>query len=293
MRSDTIVVSATREGLMARYRWALAMVVSVVLVSVAPQANGADGVPIPQCEQVVTTNAYLVQDLSCAGLNGIFVGGDGITIDLRGFTLSGDRTHDRYGISNSGFDKVTIKNGVVRNFEIGVYAWSGADNLTLSGLVSTGSIYAGVVLDGNAGKIKSVIASGNGAGVYLEGSFYSVQSAIISGNYNRGIKMDGLSNSIKASVVAGNGLNGIEANGDSASVTASTVTGNEVDGIRVRGNAASVTKNRVYGNGFPGGVSNLAGLGINVTDFPNTPPTGKNIAQGNDDPAECVPAYLC
>src|SRR5262245_62691136 len=124
---------------MARYRWTLAMLVLGVLMSVAPQANGAAGTPITTCGQTVTTNAFLSQDLVCSG-HGVIVGSSGVTIDLGGFALIGDRDSADFGIW-ANFDEVTVKNGVVRNFGAGVAA-------------------------GKRASIVNVVASGNGIGIY-------------------------------------------------------------------------------------------------------------------------------
>ena len=79
--------------------------------------------------------------------------------------------------------------------------------------------------------------------------------------------------------------------GDSGSIKSSTASGNDGYGITVLGNAASLKSNQTDGNGFADG-SALGGLGINVTDY-TTPPVGKNVARGNDDPTDCQPALLC
>ena len=53
----------------------------------------------------------------------MIVGASGITIDLKGFTLRGDRGLGDYGMDNSAVNvRSTIKNGVVRNFGYGVLA---------------------------------------------------------------------------------------------------------------------------------------------------------------------------
>lgn len=68
------------------------------------------------CGDDVTTNAVLGKDLSCTG-DGIIVHAAGIKVDLNGHMLMGDGGADDFGVDNSGgFDKVAVKNGVVRNF---------------------------------------------------------------------------------------------------------------------------------------------------------------------------------
>jgi hypothetical protein len=79
--------------------------------------------PITACAQTVTTNAVLMQDLVCSG-DGIVIGASGITIDLKGFTVRGDRGSVEYGINAFlGYDDVTVKNGVLRPLRIQPITW--------------------------------------------------------------------------------------------------------------------------------------------------------------------------
>jgi hypothetical protein len=104
-----------------KLRTSLAALIVLVLVTVAPQANGGEGTPIRSCGQVVTANAFLTGDLVC-GSRGVVAGALAITIDLKGFMVLGDRSDGSYGLLTSGFDRVTFKNGIVRNFDTGVFA---------------------------------------------------------------------------------------------------------------------------------------------------------------------------
>src|SRR5262245_33071670 len=123
-----------------RLRWLLAAMVVVVLVGLAPEASGGGGTPITSCGQVVTTSAFLTQDLFCPGSTGVVVGASGITIDLKGFTLRGDRTVVTFGIDASGgHDDVTIRNGVIRNFTNGIEANPGADGFSALNVILSGN----------------------------------------------------------------------------------------------------------------------------------------------------------
>ena len=258
---------------MGRHRFGLAMVISLVLVSVAPQANGAAGTPITTCGQTVTTNAFLTQDLICIYSHGVIVGASGITIDLKGFTLRGNRGPNTGGIYDPGFDGVTIKNGVVRNFERGVDADNFSDSVSLLNLAATGN---------------------SGFGIYIHGSSPLVKSSTASGNAGQGMYIDSFPGAPKilSSSATGNNV-GIVVEGPSIKIQSSTASGNAWVGIVVHGEAAVLKGNRVEGNGFLGGASDLGGLGISVDANVTIPPSGKNIARGNDDPAECDPTYLC
>jgi large repetitive protein len=274
--------------------WSMsAAVVTLVLVAVAPEANGGGGTPITVCGQMVAANAVLTQDLVCPG-DGIVVGASGITIDLKGFTIRGDRDVGDYGIDDSaGYDNITIKNGLVRNFYLGVDAEGAADGVSVSSLVATGNGSYGILIDGDSGKVQSSTASGNfTAGIFVGGDFAQVKSSTMAGNGSYGMIIGGDFAQIRSSTAAGSSTIGIEVIGDSAQVTSSVATGNGVDGIYVSGDAWSIKGNDTDGNGFAGGASDLAGLGIHALNY-TTAPAGKNVARGNDDPAECGPALLC
>src|SRR5262245_36693653 len=242
---------------MSRYRFGLAVVVALVLVSVAPQANGAAGTPIASCGQVVTTNAYMIQDLNCPATGGVAVGAHGITIDLKGFTLRGNTAS--IGVQVSDFDGVTVKNGVVRNFQFGVYSGL-ADKLIVSNILATGNQSGGISVHGDSVTITGSSAVGNG---------------------NIGIDLQGANPTVKSSTVAGNANTGLFVAGASASILKSTALGNAGTGMWISGDAAVLSGNRVEGNAFAGGASDLNLLGILVTGF-TVPPVGKkNVVRGN------------
>jgi large repetitive protein len=65
------------------------------------------------CGQVISQNTRLDSDLNCFGTGvqaALFIGADGITLDLGGHTISSSRS-----IINDGHDNVTIRNGTLDN----------------------------------------------------------------------------------------------------------------------------------------------------------------------------------
>jgi Right handed beta helix region len=253
-----------------KLRTSLVALAALVLVAVAPEANGGGGTPITTCGQTVTTSAVLTQDLVCTG-DGVILGASGITIDLKGFTIRGDRGTGDNGIEDTGgFDNITIKNGVVRNFEYGVWAEPFADAFIVQNLLASGHVQDGIHIHGNSASVKSSTSSANSYGVSVIGSKATIKSTSASGNR----------------------FGGISANGNFALIQSSSASGNGYVGIAVQGDGAVLKGNRAEANGFFGQDSDLFLWGINVVSF-TTPPVGKNIARGNDDPAECNPAYLC
>jgi hypothetical protein len=242
---------------------------AVIALLAAGSGSGSSSTPITTCGQTVTTNAVLTQNLFCTG-SGVIVGAAGITVDLHGFRIRGDRSAGHYGVDATfGYDDVTIKNGTLINFNYGVFAFN-ADHVSISGLVVSGSTGYGIDVTGDEPSIKSSTSSGNaGFGFFLDGAVPSVTSAVASGN----------------------GYAGIQAYG-AASIKSSTASGNGGDGIAVVGNAARLRANSANGNGFAGNASDGFGLGVVVSGY-TTAPLGTNVAHGNDDPSDCSPASLC
>jgi hypothetical protein len=249
-------------------RMALLAALAAVVASVGVgEGQAGGGVPIFACGQTVFQNAVLTADLlDCPG-DAIVVGVDGVTIDLKGFTVDGTRSVSHSGVLADGFDRVTVKNGVVRDFGTGVRLRG--VQASVSGVVASGNVIFGLEVDGDAAKIQSSTASGNGYGIFIFGDSGTIQSSTFSGNGNYGIAVIG----------------------DAAKIQSSTVSGNGGYGMRVDGDAALIKGNRADGNGFE--TPDNGGLGIDAA-FSATPPrVGKNVARGNDDPDECDPAWLC
>lgn len=246
----------------------LVVLAALLLIVAASEGEAKSGTPITTCGQVVTTDAFLTGDLVCSA-DGVVVGAAGITIDLKRFTLRGDRSSFHRGVDDSGFGDITVKNGVVRNFEIGVYA-NGA-NVRVADLVASGNL-EGIVFGMSAASA-------------------SVTSVTASGNKTFGIRVFGDGGRVTSSIASGNDV-GIQVEADSPSIGKSTASGNGTFGIAVYGNGATLKGDQASGNGFASGSSDLLGLGVEVTDF-TTPPHGTNTARGNDNSEECDPFYLC
>jgi hypothetical protein len=262
----------------------------VGFLTVGSDAEAA-GTPISACGQTVTASAFLTQDLYCPGSAGIVIGASGVTIDLKGFTLRGDRSSGHYGIDDSGgYDGVTVETGIVRDFDTGVYA-TDADKVKVSGVVASANTAVGIYVVGASASIKSSSAFASINGIYVVGASASIKSSTASGNPNYGISIQGPSGQVASSTALGNG-DGIFVLGDGASVASSTASGNDVFGIEVGAHGARIKGNRAEGNGFAGRASDGHGRGIDVHGY-TTAPVGSNTARGNDDPSECSPASLC
>jgi large repetitive protein len=270
------VVSAWAGIPRGRGRWAmrlwtlLAAMAALVVFAIAPEANAGGGVAITSCAQLVTTNAFLTQDLYCPGTGGVIVGASGIAIDLKGFTLRGDG-FSGYGIDDrSGYDQLAVKNGVVRSFHKGVSALSGADKVSVSGVVASGNDEEGIRIEGASATVNSSTASGNGdSGIFLNGAPVSVNSSTAAGNGQDGLRIFSAAASVKSSKVSGNRGDGISVGGIAA-IAATDVSGNGHTGIHTT-QSATISASTISGNG---------GDGVIVDDGPGSS-IGATTASGN------------
>lgn len=227
----------------------VAAIAAATLLS-GPAAHAA-GTPIASCGQTVTTNAVLTQNLVCTG-DGIVVGAAGVTIDLHGFIVRGDRDSGDTGINDSGgWNDVTVKNGVVRNFDFGIYA-APADGFTVSSLTVAGNLGNGIYVQGTDASVTKATVVGNGYGISLVGDGAKITSSTAARNAITGMLVVGGDAVIKSSTATANQTSGIVISGSSGSVTSSTGSANGAFGIFVDGDFDSVKSSTAVGNGNSG-----------------------------------------
>jgi parallel beta-helix repeat protein len=234
----------------------------------------------PLCGSVLTQSLKLTRNVDC-GDNGLKAGADGITIDLGGFTLTGAGTLDSIGVDADSHSGVTVKNGTISGFWVGVS--SGAnfavapklklshltsrDNATHGGAVETTSVamdhcsfvanaFDGLLLTSAGGKVgTSLFTDSGGIGLIVSGSHLALKQIIATVNFGGGIRYVTASGlTVSASTIAGNTGYGVLFDGvDGNTLTKSTIVGNGQDGVQVIGQLTSggnvIDKNLIAGNG--------------------------------------------
>ena len=119
------------------------------------------------CGDEITADTTLDSDLVTCENNGIVIGADDITLDLNGHRIDGDGTASPgcdpktelcdFGIANDGHDGVTVRDGSVREFGIGVLVGGARRNRVLAISASSHEFFGAVV----GGSSRSVIRSGS------------------------------------------------------------------------------------------------------------------------------------
>ena len=242
------------EWSMLRALWVSTAV--VVAIGTRVPSAGAQGLPteLVACGQSIDHSLRLANNLSNCPGNGLVVADAGIVIDLGGHRISGSNVAN--GIDNSGGQTgVVITNGVVSNFDVGVFLLTASGN-TIQGIQALENVDSGIRL--NAGsrhnKLKdNSVATNGGSGIILSASSDNeLLDNTASANFANGIL-----------VSAGSNTNTLKGN---------TATANE-SGIRVESlaNDNTLKGNRATNNSFYGVVLDTVS-GTHVL---------KNVATGN------------
>ena len=210
-----------------------------------------------QCGDTITADTVLDEDLTGCPSNGIIIGADNITLDLNGHTISGDGKLVRrcprrqicdVGVANDDRSGVTVRNGSVRGFAMGIGVFRVRDNRLVK-LTSSHNQWFGFVIANSSGTVlrdstanDNPRPDGDGLGV-----FFSHDLRIVGNKFRR------------------NGQIGIHIEKS----TGNLIKGNEfVDngdfGVFVQANGTQVRRNRVVGGGAgilvgPGNRNVIAG----------------------------------
>jgi hypothetical protein len=200
----------------------------------------------------VTTNLT-----GTAGLSGITISNNNVTLDLNGFALLGV-PGSLYAVAlASSQTNVIVRNGTMIGWRMGVHETGGnSRNLVLDGLSIFGSATDGILIDSTA-TVRNCMSSSNAAiGISVSGGEISDCSAGY--NVNSGIELN--SGGIVRNCWSGyNGNYGIEAT--SGTVLNCFSQGNAWSGIQVAGQGSAVIGNNCLNNNSSSG-STFAGIRI-------------------------------
>jgi parallel beta helix pectate lyase-like protein len=219
-------------------------------------------------------NYFLTKNLTATGTC-IVVGSEGVSLDMKGHTITGNGTGD--GISDGGghFESMAIANGKIRNFDVGI----GLDTsccVVIRNVNSSNNTEAGVLIGDCCGTLDSVTANNNGTvgidaldccytlynvqannnggggGIVETDCCTTVANSTISGNGGPGVVLDGCCSFLVSSKVEKNGADGVDMNDCCNFVIESTVVVNLGYGVNLIGSDNLVTTTNASGNSLDG-----------------------------------------
>ena len=230
---------------------------------------------------ITSPGSYYLTENTAAPTGGIKVDASDVTIDLSGFTLSGPDTSSSRGFYISTGSNVEIRNGTVRDFNVGIYEAGGGQNHRIINVRLVSNLLNGIYMIGYNHLVADCTVSDTGvSGVSPTGIIVSHGSRVTGCMvYNNGTSAAGGISGIYVYSGCTASDNVVYSNGGSAggSVFAifadygCTITGNTIydngdasEGTAVRGintnNGCTVTGNTVYSNGTSAASADVYGI---------------------------------
>ncbi|MCX6767206.1 MAG: right-handed parallel beta-helix repeat-containing protein, partial [Candidatus Micrarchaeota archaeon] len=231
-------------------RWSALFAFALVL-AVSAQAVTT----VSDCGQAIDAagETYeLNQSISSAGATCLTAAADNVTIDCKGFSITGDDvTSSTYGVSFPDRYNVTVKNCNISDYYTGIYLWSATSSTITNNSISS-------------------CFSTNGDGINAAGSYHTAYNITITynnitSNAGMGIRITSTYANVSYNNISFNGGRAIDAdNAPNSTFSYNTLDFNSHFGIRLSGDAFwSVISNNV--------VNNTAGSGleaaISVIDY--------------------------
>ena len=230
---------------------------------------------------VVPGSYYLTANLATSGTNaGIDILASNVTLDLNGFTLSTSApVVSPHGVRIQGVSNVTVRNGSVAGFPIGVIADFTSRNVRFENLQVSGASAGGLLNTANPAAIDGCLVNTSGTGVQVFQNA-TVTNCTAADNLGDGFKL-GTGSVLSNCVARGNtvgiradpsvtvhhcSVSGNTAHGilvaDSSFIHDNDVTSNGVSGITVAGSGSRIEGNNLASNGSfglnLGGTNNIA-----------------------------------
>jgi parallel beta-helix repeat protein len=159
-----------------------------------------------------------------------------VTLDLNGYTIDGDDVGIDFGITSSGRNFSTIKNGTITDFREGIYLLSGSNNNTVIDITANSNTDLGVYLFTSSNNtLVNIIANSNAnSGIYLQSNSNNnvLTNITTSSNTNYGVLLIGTSNN--------NVLTNITANSNNRGVYLTTSSNNTFINITANSNVYGI-----------------------------------------------------
>ena len=215
---------------------ALAGVVGIVALGAwVPPAQGA-----LECGDTITKDKTLKEDLACPlDTNGLSINGDGVTLDMNGHTISAAPQADSSALQVAVSEDVTVVDGKLRGFNVGLNVASSAD-VTLK------------TMD---------VRKAQGWGLYVTSADHvRLLDSTVRGPGEIGVLTLGSTDHVK---IAGNDLRnlGMEIQGDDHRIVGNEISSPNEPGVAViEGTGSELERNRISDVTGGGGIVLQAGV---------------------------------
>lgn len=287
------------------YIYATIFVLMFSVVTVCKAGNATDGVTLINQDKHTTFPIIINQSGSYrlssnltvpADTNGIVIQADNVTLDLNGFSITGNGSGEGITDNGTAHKGISVRNGTVVNFHFGINLRS-SNQSDVEQIRALNNDHAGILV-GDSSIVSGNVASGNGASVgngvgINTGAFTTISRNNTSNNHGDGIGASS-DDTIVENTSSGNTANGIDV------TPGCTISGNTTDAnggigiVATNGdgpNNSTISGNTAYLNGtagiFVNCPANLVGntaLG-NASGSNNISTNGSGCTRANNNPA--------
>ena len=272
-----------------------------LLASVFIFASPASSDSAPGCGSTLTGNVVLEADIGpCAG-TGLIVAAGGVTIDLRGHTVSGLGAGAGISIGTGGAPQggVRVKNGTLEGFGSGVTVADGEACAPQPGVITVENVEirfngTGISVftsqcDAEVVLIRNKVARNTGDGIFVGGADPTriVDNEVVG---NGGVGINAFFDSVRTvadNFVSANGSDGIRLNDTVSSVTNNVMLRNGGLGLSIRESASSLIAHYVVSENVADGNA-LGGMSAAAFPDPPGPPAGSGNAAKHNGGQQCV-----
>jgi hypothetical protein len=196
-------------------------------------------------------NYFLTTNLTATG-DCIHITSDGVALDLKGHTITGDGSGAAINDDGFSLDSFAIGNGKIRHFDEGIDMGSSCCG-AINNVDSSNNTSTGIFVGDCCGTLNSVKANNNGgAGILALDCCYEINKAQVTGNGAGGIVSSGCCTSVTGGTAANNTGVGIAGDECCNSVVTSKVQNNTGDGVIFTDCCNQVLNSTVSGNGGKG-----------------------------------------
>ena len=234
----------------------------------APEATAALPTETFNCGDDVDHSVKLGDDVGtfAAGCpeDGLSITKDGVTLDLNGHTIWGNRTDDDGGLTESGVivggrREVRVVGGTVRGFEVGLLS-SAAPKLVVRGVTFADHTQLGALVSGRDARVeRNAVTAVTATGLAIFSDFGVVNGNTVTEVDGEGISLVGVKTFVTSNTVTNAGDNGIDLNGSNSTIKGNVVARNAGNGIDL------------IGSGTVGGNRSLTNAGDGIFAFATDP----------------------
>ena len=214
-------------------------------------------------------NYYLTENLTATGTC-IVVDSEGVSLDMKGHTITGNGTGDGITDGGSHFESMAIANGKIRNFNDGIGLHKSCC-VVIRNVDSSNNAETGILIGECCGTLDSVKANNNGTvGIVASDCCYTLNNVQVKHNGGGGgIVANGCCTTVSNSTITGNAGPGVVQDGCCSFLVSSKVQRNGGDGVDMNDCCKRTTDNQItssqsVGNhgaganvGCPGAITGL------------------------------------